>query len=54
LEIETEQVFLFTQLNAPLDYFRLELTLEFTLKCSHMFRLTNHHQGLWGATSSLC
>jgi len=41
------QVFLFIQLNAPLDYSRLKLTLKFTLKCSYMFRLTNHRQGAY-------
>jgi len=43
--------FSFIQLNAPLDYSRLKLTLKFTLKftlkCSYMFRLTNHHQGAY-------
>jgi hypothetical protein len=38
---------LFIQPNAPLDYSRLKRTLEFTLKCSYMFRLTNHHQGAY-------
>jgi hypothetical protein len=41
------QVFLFVQLNAQLDHSRLKLTLKFTLKCSYMFRLTNHHQGAY-------
>jgi len=38
---------LFIQLNALLDYSRLKLTLEFTLKCCYMFRLTKHHQGAY-------
>jgi hypothetical protein len=40
------QVF-FTQLNVTLDYSSLKLTLEFTLKCFYMFRLTNDHQGAY-------
>ena len=39
--------FLFIQLNAQLYYSRLKLTLKFILKCSCMFRLTNHHQGAY-------
>jgi hypothetical protein len=39
--------FLFIQLNALLDYSRLKLTLEFTLKCCYMFQLTKHHQGAY-------
>jgi len=39
--------FFIIQLNAPLDYSRLKLTLKFTLKCSYMLRLTNHHQGAY-------
>ena len=39
------QVSNFIQLNAQLGYSRLKLTLKFTLKCSYMFQLTNHHQG---------
>ena len=35
--------FLFIQLNAPLGYSRLKLTL----KCTYMFRLTNRHQGAY-------
>jgi len=39
-KLKQSKFFLFTQLNAPLDYFRLELTLDFALKCSHKFLLT--------------
>jgi hypothetical protein len=41
------QVSYFTQLNAQLGFSILKLTLKFTLKCSYMFRLTNHHQGAY-------
>ena len=32
---------------AQLGYSRLKFTLKFTLKCSYMFRLANHHQGAY-------
>jgi hypothetical protein len=39
--------FLFVQLDAQLNYSKLKLTFNFTLKCSYMFRVTNHHQGAY-------
>jgi uncharacterized protein YdhG (YjbR/CyaY superfamily) len=41
---DTTKSLIFIQLNAQLDYSKLKRTLKFTIKCSYMFRLTNHHQ----------
>jgi len=43
------KLLVFVQLNAQLDCPRklLNLTFKFTLKCSYMFRLNNHHQGAY-------